>query len=195
MVRTIVLAGVARPWAGEDEVSTIVVTTAGEALDIVERRSCDAIAVGCVPDMSSTDLIDRLHTRHALIPVVMVTDGSDGPHVGVWECAPASSADRIADALRRAAEVGWLRRENQRLTRPSPDVKEGPRELEVAFEKGSIREMERLMIVGRLERLNQNRTRSAESLDISVRTLRNKLREYRTRMGSAAARELTSLTD
>ena len=40
--------------------------------------------------------------------------------------------------------------------------------------------MERLMILDRLARLNQNRTRSAESLEISVRTLRNKLRDYRT---------------
>ena len=48
------------------------------------------------------------------------------------------------------------------------------------FRRGSIRDMERLMILDRLARLNQNRTRSAESLEISVRTLRNKLRDYRT---------------
>ncbi len=58
-------------------------------------------------------------------------------------------------------------------------------ELERVFRRGSIREMERLMILDRLSRLNQNRTRSAESLEISVRTLRNKLRDYRTRIDAA----------
>jgi len=52
--------------------------------------------------------------------------------------------------------------------------------VESTFRRGSIRDMERLMILDRLARLNQNRTRSAESLEISVRTLRNKLRDYRT---------------
>ena len=52
--------------------------------------------------------------------------------------------------------------------------------VERTFRRGSIRDMERLMILDRLARLNQNRTRSAESLEISVRTLRNKLRDYRT---------------
>ncbi|HEU4928415.1 MAG TPA: helix-turn-helix domain-containing protein [Candidatus Krumholzibacteria bacterium] len=59
------------------------------------------------------------------------------------------------------------------------------RDIERVFRRGSIREMERLMILDRLKRLNQNRTRSAESLEISVRTLRNKLRDYRTRIESA----------
>ncbi|MBK8804423.1 MAG: sigma-54-dependent Fis family transcriptional regulator [Fibrobacteres bacterium] len=43
----------------------------------------------------------------------------------------------------------------------------------------SIGEMERRMIFASLERLGGNRTRAAEQLGISIRTLRNKLREYR----------------
>jgi two-component system response regulator AtoC len=50
--------------------------------------------------------------------------------------------------------------------------------LEHAFRCGTISEMEKLMILSRLKDNNDNRTRSAESLDISVRTLRNKLNEY-----------------
>jgi DNA-binding NtrC family response regulator len=42
-----------------------------------------------------------------------------------------------------------------------------------------ISEMERRMIFAALERLGNNRTRAAEQLGISIRTLRNKLREYR----------------
>jgi len=50
--------------------------------------------------------------------------------------------------------------------------------VERAFRFGTIREMEKLMILNRLKDKSENRTRSAETLDISVRTLRNKLNEY-----------------
>ncbi|MGE5258778.1 MAG: sigma-54-dependent transcriptional regulator [Hyphomicrobiales bacterium] len=47
----------------------------------------------------------------------------------------------------------------------------------------TVSEMERQLIMGTLSEVNQNRTRAAEMLGISIRTLRNKLREYR--MGAA----------
>jgi DNA-binding NtrC family response regulator len=50
--------------------------------------------------------------------------------------------------------------------------------VEQAFRFGTIRGMEKLMILNRLKDNKNNRTRSAETLDISVRTLRNKLNEY-----------------
>jgi DNA-binding NtrC family response regulator len=49
-----------------------------------------------------------------------------------------------------------------------------------AFRCGTtVWEMERQLIMGTLAEVNQNRTRAAELLGISIRTLRNKLREYR----------------
>ena len=42
-----------------------------------------------------------------------------------------------------------------------------------------LHEMERLMIIRGLEQTSGNRTQAAELLGISVRTLRNKLNEYR----------------
>jgi DNA-binding NtrC family response regulator len=62
--------------------------------------------------------------------------------------------------------------------------------IEQAFRYGTVREMEKLMILARLKEHSDNRTRSAETLDISVRTLRNKLHEYNVpRKGEATVRE------
>jgi hypothetical protein len=50
----------------------------------------------------------------------------------------------------------------------------------------SIWEMERNLILRTLEQVNGNRTHAAKILDISIRTLRNKLREYREIAGASA---------
>ncbi|MDL2290896.1 sigma-54 dependent transcriptional regulator [Desulfovibrio sp. OttesenSCG-928-F20] len=60
-------------------------------------------------------------------------------------------------------------------------VQGAPREEAAAFSGGVIplHEMERIMIQKGLEQTGGNRTQAAELLGISVRTLRNKLNEYR----------------
>jgi len=56
----------------------------------------------------------------------------------------------------------------------------------VSFQPGrTIREMERTMIEAALGETNGNRTHAAKMLGISVRTLRNKLSEYRHEAGQA----------
>ncbi len=47
---------------------------------------------------------------------------------------------------------------------------------------GSLKEMERKTIFHTLDQTNGNRTHAADMLGISVRTLRNKLKEYRSKM-------------
>ncbi|MCJ8501315.1 sigma-54 dependent transcriptional regulator [Desulfatitalea alkaliphila] len=44
----------------------------------------------------------------------------------------------------------------------------------------TVKDLEERLIVQTLDHVNQNRTHAAEMLGISIRTLRNKLREYRT---------------
>ncbi len=50
----------------------------------------------------------------------------------------------------------------------------------VSGEKITLWEAERNLILGTLEKMGGNRTHAAKSLGISIRTLRNKLREYRS---------------
>jgi transcriptional regulator with PAS, ATPase and Fis domain len=52
--------------------------------------------------------------------------------------------------------------------------------LNVADTLPTVHEMERRLIGSMLLQTNQNKTRAAEKLGISLRTLRNKLREYRS---------------
>jgi two-component system response regulator FlrC len=52
----------------------------------------------------------------------------------------------------------------------------------------TVREMERELIFKTLAVVNENRTRAAEMLGISIRTLRNKLREYRKTTVEAGCR-------
>ena len=66
----------------------------------------------------------------------------------------------------------------------------GPGEAESSgrFPMGTtVWEMERQLIMGTLSGVQENRTRAAELLGISIRTLRNKLRQYREHAGAVPA--------
>jgi DNA-binding NtrC family response regulator len=174
------------------DIEVISVITGTEAMAKLAHAACDAVVVGPrVPDMPVSAIVDEFVRRYPRVPVILV---ADAPRPGVWEHVPFSD-ERLHAAIARAVEVGLLRRlaaesRDTLPVAPSASPRDGD-QLERTFRKGTIREMERLMIFARLDRLDQNRTRSAASLDISVRTLRNKLREYREAglLGAAAAEE------
>jgi DNA-binding NtrC family response regulator len=162
-------------WNGGAEVETGRAATAAEALASLARRAWDVVMVGRVTDATTESLMANLERRYPAIPVIVVEAvATDEVRRQAWEVV---RGDRpVRDVVTRAAEVSRLRREVARLG----DVHEvAAPAVARAFEQGSVRDMERLMIEARLERLNQNRTHAAASLEISVRTLRNKLREYR----------------
>ncbi len=157
------------PRIGDIEVTRVITGT--EAIAKLSQRACDAVVVGPrVPDMPVGAIVDAIVRNSPGLPVVLV---ADAPRAGIWEHVPFVD-ERLDAAVRRAVEVGRLRRATSDPGRVSDDP-----EVEETFRRGTIRDMERLMIFDRLDRLAQNRTRSAASLEISVRTLRNKLREYR----------------
>jgi len=67
------------------------------------------------------------------------------------------------------------------------DITENEFESEASFSVNAgytVREMEKELIFRTLEDVNENRTHAAELLGISIRTLRNKLREYREESGA-----------
>jgi len=66
-------------------------------------------------------------------------------------------------------------RRNESLDAPPPHLPLG------SLAGLTVREMERRLIFDTLHRTNNNRTRAAHLLGISIRTLRNKLAAYRRR--------------
>ncbi|WP_054031309.1 sigma-54 interaction domain-containing protein [Desulfatitalea tepidiphila] len=68
------------------------------------------------------------------------------------------------------------------------DMTDGPSESTALLVGMTVRELEERLICQTLKHVNQNRTHAAEMLGISIRTLRNKLREYQTE-GEAMAQD------
>ena len=66
--------------------------------------------------------------------------------------------------------------------RPKPILPGGYPSDFLMMPEGSLRELEKKVIFQTLDRTNGNRTHAADILGISVRTLRNKLNEYRQKM-------------
>ncbi|HET6348007.1 MAG TPA: helix-turn-helix domain-containing protein [Candidatus Krumholzibacteria bacterium] len=176
MVTSLLMIGNDLVWNGAD-VEIGRANTAEEGLVSLSRRAWDVIAVGRVSDATTESVLSSLARRYPTIPVIVVANAAnDEIRRLAWEVADATHT--LAHVVARAAEVSRLRREVARLGREREDGIAHPG-VARAFTQGSVREMERLMIEARLDRLNQNRTHAAASLEISVRTLRNKLREYR----------------
>ncbi len=71
---------------------------------------------------------------------------------------------------------------SERVLRPS-HLHLDPGMVPPPTDTGTRSQMERRLILGTLERVGGNRTRAAEALGISVRTIRNRLRQYRQEAG------------
>jgi DNA-binding NtrC family response regulator len=99
-------------------------------------------------------------------------------HRYTWKGNVRELANRIERAVLLAE--GDAVQERHLGLEPTPGSRP-PARTPIAFRCGTtVWEMERQLIMGTLSEVDQNRTRAAELLGISIRTLRNKLREYRT---------------
>lgn len=86
-------------------------------------------------------------------------------------------SDELLQQFRHAAEVE-VQRVDSEASSPSDESEDEP---SVTFELGSkaLTDVRRVIILKTLKQFDGNRTRTAESLGVSVRTIRNKLKQYR----------------
>ena len=101
---------------------------------------------------------------------------------GAWK----GNIRELENAIERAVLIGrGPKLMPEHLILDSVALGDQPFELGVGLFLMPIREMEKQLINKTLEEVNDNRTRAAELLGISIRTLRNKLREYKDELESS----------
>ena len=75
--------------------------------------------------------------------------------------------------------------EDESVRHDGPRKRDGQAGIQADIPSGSLKELEQKAIYQTLDRTDGNRTHAAQILGISVRTLRNKLNEYREKMEAA----------
>jgi len=186
---------------------TVPVPVEARVVAITNRDLAEAVAAGSFRE----DLYFRVHVLPMVIPPLRERPG-DIPllanhFLARFNAQAGKNIRRFDDeALELLARHEWrgnVRELENRVERavlladgevilprqlgltPRSEVRATPGQA-VLFRPGTtVWEMERQLIMGTLSEVNQNRTRAAELLGISIRTLRNKLREYR--QGAAEA--------
>jgi two-component system response regulator FlrC len=95
-----------------------------------------------------------------------------------WKGNIRELENRIERAVLICREM-FIQEKDLNLIRPR---EQQPSDRDPLIQAGSLKEMEQRAIYHTLDRTDGNRTHAAEILGISVRTLRNKLNEYREKM-------------
>ena len=89
---------------------------------------------------------------------------------------------QLENSVERAmvfTKAGLIKSEKFDLTQSDKVSKESPAEGSIAIHPGmSVANAEKMLIMKTLDQCNGNKTKASEMLDISIRTLRNKLHEY-----------------
>ena len=115
---------------------------------------------------------------------MLVVDDEAGVRAGPSAVASSRAPVLIIDCAAIFARDGLI------TVADLDDHEARPQRLDLGGFAGlTVREMERRLIVDTLERTRNNRTHAAKILGISIRTLRNKLAEYRARGELALALE------
>lgn len=154
------------------------------AKTFLERFSLEKGPKGRILNFSS-DVLDAFQAYHwpgnvreleNLVERLAVME--DGPGIGlsalpeeIYKTASMAPAKDLAPTATLAGEICASERAEQSVPQSA-----STEQLNQVF---SLPEIERLAIIRALEATGGNRTKSAELLNISIRTLRNKLNEYR----------------
>lgn len=176
-----------------------------EALQVLAREHVDLIISGNqMPGLTGLEFLSLLQHDARDVPLIILTgDASIGHAVAAIKAGAIdyitmpATAEQLERAVEQALDVARLRRESQTPRRhvmefrnERQSIGEGDRRLSAASggtSAGSlppnaivltslnIDEAEAVLIQRALEAAKGNRTRSAQLLGISVRTLRNKL--------------------
>jgi two-component system, NtrC family, nitrogen regulation response regulator NtrX len=173
-----------------------------DALQVLSREHVDLIIADCrMPGLTGLEFLSLLQREGYDVPLIMLTGDASIEHAvaairaGAIDCITKPvKPHHLELAVERALEFVRLRRENQALRRevmesrnathnggavgsisPSGKCAGATPPGAVVLTTLNIDEAERALILRALEVTKNNRTRTAELLGISVRTLRNKL--------------------
>jgi len=173
-----------------------------DALQVLSREHVDLIISDCrMPGLTGLEFLSLLQREGYDVPLIMLTGDASIEHTvaairaGATDCITKPvKPHHLELAVERTLECVRLRRENQALRRevmefrnathnggavgsisPSANGAGAMPPGAVVLTTLNIDEAERALILRALEVTKNNRTRTAELLGISVRTLRNKL--------------------
>jgi len=145
---------------------------AGEAVDLI-------IYDDRMPGMTGSEFLALLQREQHQVPVIVLTDCASVEHAVT--AMKAGAVDYVSkpvtpQQLQRAVEqaLDFARAQRANETPSSAAVAPAP-SAPVVLTSLNIDEAERALILRALEVTKNNRTRTAQLLGISVRTLRNKL--------------------
>jgi len=157
-----------------------------EALQVLAREHVDLIiSDDRIAGLTGLEVVSLLRRERNNVPVIALT-----PCARIEQAVAAIKAgaidyvmkpverQQLTIAVEQALEIVRLRRENETLRGEVMDFRTEHAAIPagaVVLTSLNIDEAERALILRALEVTNNNRTRTAELLGISVRTLRNKL--------------------
>jgi DNA-binding NtrC family response regulator len=152
-------------------------TTAEHALRSLSQDACGIVVVELnLPGMGGLELIERLRRLHPAIEAIILTSGGD------FESAKKALRLDVIDFLGKPCPRSdlehALNRACGRRRRTMAD-NSSPSEVALTGSRVPLNEVERVHILAAMKRHQGNRRSVADELGISLRTLYNRLREYK----------------
>ena len=151
-----------------------------ESLRVLAREVVDLIIYDDrMPGLTGSEFLALLHREQHNVPVIVLTDCASVEHAVTT--MKAGAVDYVSkpvtpQQLQRAVEQALVVARAQRANEtPSGAAGEPTPSASVVLTSLNIDDAERALILRALEVTKNNRTRTAQLLGISVRTLRNKL--------------------